>query len=364
MVFSKIITDKQRAYALYLRRESNASFKVIADKCGISKSSARRICGHQLLNARKEIQPRKGRPRKVSERHKRILFRTLNRMRAVNVNFTVKQLMKESGFTIQQACERTFSRCLNENGYYFLQARKKGMLNEKDKRQRFKYAKQMKRQLSSNPNFWKEDIAFYLDGVSFVHKRNPLNNSASPKARVWRKQGEGLQITAKGSKDLAGGRRLHLLVAIAHGKGMILKEPYEKMNGRFFSQFIKDHFNLCFAAAGPKRNRQRLFVMDNDPSQNSRPACQAMDEVEAKLHKIPPRSPDLNPIENIFHVLRKLLDDEAMSCNITHETFDQFKGRVLRTLESIDIKLIDRTIESMSRRIDAVFASKGGRSNY
>ena len=236
---------------------------------------------------------------------------------------------------------RTFSRYLNENGYYFLQARKNVMLNEKDKRQPFKYAKQMKRQLSSNPNFWKEDIAFYLDWVSFVHKRNPLNNWASPKKRVWHKQGERLQITAKKiKKDLAGGRRLHLLVAIAHGKGMILKEPYEKMNGRFFSQFIRDHFNLCFAAAGPKRNGQRLFVMDNDPSQNSGAACQATDEVEAKLHKIPPLSPDLNPIKNIFHVLRNLLDDEAESCNITHETFDQFKGRVLRTLESIDSKLL------------------------
>ena len=195
------------------------------------------------------------------------------------------------------------------------------MLNEKDRRERFKYAKQMKRQLSSNLNFWKEDITFYLDGVSFVHKRNPLNNSASPKARVWRKQGEGLQITAKGSKDLAGGRRLHLLVAIAYGKGVILKETYEKMNGQFLSQFIRDHFNLCFAAASPKRNG-RLFLMDNNLSQNSRPACQDMDEVEAKLHKIPPRSPDLNQIENIFHVLRNLLDDEAKSCNITHETVD------------------------------------------
>ena len=89
-----------------------------------------------------------------------------------------------------------------------------------------------------------------------------------------------------------------------------------------------------------------------------------MDEVEATLHKIPPRSLDLNPIENIFHVLRNLLDDEAESCNITCETFNQFKGRVLRTLESIDIKLIDKTIESMSKRIDAVFACKGGRSKY
>ena len=52
------------------------------------------------------------------------------------------------------------------------------------------------------------------------------------------------------------------------------------MNGRFFPQFIRDHFNLCFAAADPRTNGQLLFVMDNDPSQNSGPACQAMEGVE------------------------------------------------------------------------------------
>ena len=48
---------------------------------------------------------------------------------------------------------------------------------------------------------------------------------------------------AKGSKNLAGGRRLHLIVAIVYGKGVVLKEAYEKRNGRFFTQFIQEHFN-------------------------------------------------------------------------------------------------------------------------
>ena len=134
------------------------------------------------------------------------------------------------------------------------------MLHVKDKKQLLKYAKEMKHLLSSYPNFWKDDIAFYLDGVSFVYKQNPANNATAPETIVWRKPGKGLQITAKGSKDLAGGQRLHLIVAIAHGKGILLKEPCGKMNGHLFSQFITDHFNSCFAAAGPKRNKQRLFV--------------------------------------------------------------------------------------------------------
>ena len=47
-------------------------------------------------------------------------------------------------------------------------------------------------------------------------------------------------MTGKVSKELAGGRRLHLTVAIALGKGVILRSVYEKMNGAFFANFIRE----------------------------------------------------------------------------------------------------------------------------
>ena len=104
----------------------------------------------------------------------------------------------------------------------------------------------MNREVSRNPDFFKHDIAFHLDGVSFVHKHNPLQAAAGRKSRIWRKKNEGLQFTAKGSKDLAGGPLLHLIVAIAYGKGVVLKEVYEEMDGQFFAQFIRTHFKRDF----------------------------------------------------------------------------------------------------------------------
>ena len=91
----------------------------------------------------------------------------------------------------------------------------------------------MKREMMRNPSFWTDELSFYLDAVSFVHKFNPKSGAASNQSRVWRRREEGLQLTAKGSKELAGGRRLHVIVAIAFGKGVILKVPYEKMTGTF-----------------------------------------------------------------------------------------------------------------------------------
>jgi len=198
----------------------------------------------------------------------------------------------------------------------------------------------------------------------FIHKTNPMSAPLLPKARVWRKQGEGLKLTAKGSKDLPGGRRLHVIVAIAHGKGVVLREANDTMNAGFFAKFISNHFNACFACCRPKRNGQRLFVMDNDPSQPSRAALNAIDRIEAQFHKIPSTSPDLTPIESVFHFLKWSLENEAVSSEITHECIDDFKSRVYRALDNLSIDVIDCTIESMCDRIDTVIRSGGHRTKY
>ena len=108
-----------------------------------------------------------------------------------------------------------------------------------------------------------------------------MKDACQTESRVWRKLGEGLQLTAKGSKELAGGRRLHLMAAIAHGKGIIMTEPYEKMSGDYFASFIRRRFNITFAKAGEKENLSRRFIMDIDPCQTSKKSLPALSEVEA-----------------------------------------------------------------------------------
>ena len=120
------------------------------------------------------------------------------------------------------------------------------------------------------------------------------------------------------------------------------------MNGDFFVQFIRNNFNLCFSKAGPKADGKRLFVMDNDPCQTSKKAKLALAQIECKLHRIPPRSRDINPIDNIFHLVKKMLQKEAIEHNIiTKESFDAFKTRVLRCLNTFKITTIDSKITTI-----------------
>ena len=141
----------------------------------------------------------------------RSLIRTLKVLRLREPNVSVKSLAIESGLSLNTVSRRTFSRILNENGYGFLQRRKKGILSERDRVLRQRFCRKVKKFVAQNAHFWTNEVSFYIDGVSFVHKFNPLRNATTTgMARVWRKKGEGLILTGKGSKDLPGGRRVHL----------------------------------------------------------------------------------------------------------------------------------------------------------
>ena len=88
--------------------------------------------------------------------------------------------------------------------------------------------------------------------------------------------------------------------------------------------------------------------MDNDPSQVSKVAQLALKEIGAELHHIPPRSPCINPIESVFHIVKKMLADKPFA----HKLYVD------------DPELIDRTIKSMPKRIEQIIAAKGGRIKF
>ena len=69
---------------------------------------------------------------------------------------------------------------------------------------------------------------------------------------------------------------------------------------------------------------ESYFLQGGDPYQNSKKARDAMDSVEAKDFSIPPRSTDLNPLENIFHQVKHKLGDDALERNIVKENFHHF----------------------------------------
>jgi len=92
------------------------------------------------------------------------------------------------------------------------------------------------------------------------------------KGRVWRKKSEGLTrgCLVKGSKSGTGGKVAKFMVAISHGKGVLVCERYKKMDGNYFAYFNDQHFNKMFEQSC--QGLSRLWLQDSDPSQNSKAA--------------------------------------------------------------------------------------------
>ena len=119
--------------------------------------------------------------------------------------------MVESG--ISRGSYRSYVLVMKTAGYKKLQTRRKGMLSRNDKKLRKIFAKRSLLQYDNS--FWRDAVSFYLYAVSFVHKYNPHREASNPKGKIWRKPSEGRQYTTTGSKDLPGGRRVHVLVAMS-----------------------------------------------------------------------------------------------------------------------------------------------------
>ena len=314
------------------------------------------------VSARKKAGGRGGRPGKVTERDKRKLVAAITKLRETEGNFSSRDIQREAGISENEIKNRTVRRHLHEMGYGSYQCRRKGILLKEDLQKRVKFAKRCK-QLP--PTFWKEGISFYLDGVSFVHKTNPSQHARTTRTRTWRKKGEALSIhcTAKGKKEGVQGRVAKFMCAISYGRGFTKCYHYtDKVNGETCRQFILDHFPDMFEDS--LNPRGKLFLQDGDPSQNSALAKEAMETVGCRLFQIPARSPDLNPIENAFNNIRKTIRKDALDRNITKETFQQFCHRVQKIILAYSSEIIDRTIDSMPKRVDMVIKNKGVRTKY
>ena len=354
----------------YLHQDGGKTWAEIkASKREYRKFSKATICRHMKKTLGEIVPDRRklnqGRPRKLSARDERNLLRQIGVCRQQNVNFTIRRLRLLAGTPVGVSDE-TVRRLLHRHNYGYKHAAKKGVLSRVDTVKRLDFAKMIKRRFQDRQtDLWTKGISFYIDGVSFTHRYNPRDQAQAPKTMVWRKPNERLNLglTAKSSHEGNGGKVAHFMVAIGYGCGVVLCEQYHgRLNGKLFADFVRDHFKETFEKSANPRGK--MFLQDGDPSQNSALARDAMWTMGAKKFSIPARSPDLNPIENLFHLVKKKLDDDALDHGIVSENFDQFCVRVNDTIMQSDKTKIDKTIASMEKRIELVIKNKGQRTKY
>ena len=134
--------------------------------------------------------------------------------------------------------------------------------------------------------------------------------------------------------------------------------PYT-LNSVSYIEVLKDYIFASRDFYGMNK-RKFLFQQDNAKAHTSKMTMDYIEKLKIPLMEWPPNSPDLNLIENIWSHLKLKLDqyeDDA-------KNLDDLWERVQDIWTEIPIELIEGLYNSMPRRIEALYKSKGDTTKY
>ena len=103
-----------------------------------------------------------------------------------------------------------------------------------------------------------------------------------------------------------------------------------------------------------------IFQQDNNPKHTSKRAQEWLESQDIKVLDWPAQSPDLNPIEHLWQILKKKLNSNTTLPRGVWELWERIDGE----WGKIEVEECQRLIESMPRRLEAVIKAKRGHIKY
>ena len=109
-----------------------------------------------------------------------------------------------------------------------------------------------------------------------------------------------------------------------------------------------------------KNSEDVIFQQDNNPKHKSKKAMSWLKDSGLEVMVWPPQSADLNPIEHLWHYLKRKMGEYETQPKSIQELWE----RVQDEWNKIPTSVCQNLIESMPRRIEAVLKAKGGYTKY
>lgn len=348
----KEYSEATRGAIIALKLDGN-SYREISQKLRVSSSSAQETVARFKRHKRIKSRPRSGRPPAISTRTRRRIVRTLRDYR--------DEPYKAIADRIGSVSWRQVQTIAHKEGYRRRVAVRKPYINEPTRKKRLGWAE------SNQKTNWNSLV--WTDEVIIETGERPTH------PRVTRKPDEAYLPECVVPTFRSGRQSIALWGCISHGyKGpLILLElsPYVvNANGRktgggltakgYTEQVLSGPLPQFMAAMRDAKGLDMLVVEDGASAHRAVVARNKRSEEGICQFPHPPSSPDLNPIEAVWRLLKNRVAENPDSRRGREKLWEATQA----AWESITVEEINKHTGKMVDRVEAVLEAKGKHTKF
>jgi transposase len=310
--------------------QDGKSQREIAKRIG---NRSRNAVYNYIHSANKPNIEQRGRKRKLSDRDERSVVRC-----ASNQSLSCREIAVECGLAVNRM---TIDRTLQRNDLKYAKLQRKPRLTKAHKAARSAFANDYQTWRKEWENvIWSDEKRFNLDGPDgWCHYWHDLRKE--PVILAKERQGGGVMIWAgfgpKGKTD------------VCFCQGSMTSKTYQNT---LRTTLIPVAEQIC--------GENYLFQQDNAPIHVSESTMEFFESNKIQLFPIPPKSPDLNPIENVWGLLARRVYWGGNQYN----NLNELKNAIISAWNSITVAELQPFIESMPNRIFELIANHGSSTRF
>lgn len=289
-----------------------------------------------------ENQPRTGRPKVLTVRQRRQVVKQALKNPSKSAQNLADDLASCSG---KHVALQTIRNVLHNEGIRGRRPVKKPFISEVNRKKRLDFATKY---VNEPLDFWKK-IIFSDESKFEVFK--PANILT-----IWRKNKTALDKRNILKTVKGGGGNVMVWGCMAYSGVGNLEVLEGIMTARSYVEVLRR--NLKSSAINLGLENDYYFQQDIDPKHTANLTKEWLLYNAPRRLLTPPQSPDLNPIENLWHIL----DRKVRQTKITSK--EHLKQVLIESWNDLSVETLNNLVESMPRRLQAVINANGMFTKY